>query len=71
MKTSTIIISIVCVSLLAGCAQHYRLTLTNGNSISTNTKPRLNPEGSAFVFKDRTGKLTSVPVGKVREVEPE
>ena len=63
------LLALVC--LLTGCAQHYRLTLTNGNTISTNSKPKLNREGSAFVFKDRTGKVMSVPVGRIREVEPE
>jgi hypothetical protein len=55
--------------LLPGCAQRYKVTLTNGNSITAHSKPRLNPEKSAFVFKDAKGKLMSVPAGRVTEIE--
>ena len=56
---------------VAGCAQRYKITLTNGNSISTSSKPKLNPGGSAYLYKDRQGKEMWVSAGKVTEIAPE
>ena len=53
---------------LCGCARHYVMTLNNGAQIDTRGKPKL--KGSAFVFKDAAGRESSVPAGRVREIEP-
>ena len=58
----------VCVGLLAGCARHYHLTLTNGSVIITASKPRL--ENGSYHFKDASGKVVYVPSFRVREVAP-
>ena len=63
--------AVLSVLLLAGCARHYRITLTNNHVITTNSKPKMNKAGDAFVFKDRTGKLTSLPAGSVKQIEPQ
>src|SRR6185369_15966242 len=57
--------------LLTGCARHYRITLTNNHDLTTNSKPKLNKTGDAFVFKDRNGKLTALPAGSVKQIEPQ
>ena len=62
-------LALLSMFLLAGCAQRYKVTLTNGNVITTHSRPRLNPERSAFVFKDAKGNVTSIPAGKVSEIE--
>ncbi|HTD86824.1 MAG TPA: YgdI/YgdR family lipoprotein [Candidatus Binatia bacterium] len=54
--------------LLTGCARHYNVTLTNGNSFTTTSKPKLNKEGTAYLYKDRNGKPSWVPAGKVTEI---
>ncbi len=69
-KLSFACIAILTLLLLTGCARHYTVTLTNGNTITAHSKPRLNEGGSAFVFKDRTGQTMSVPAGKVSEIAP-
>ena len=69
MKFATLF-ALLSIILFAGCAQRYRVTLTNGNTITAHNKPRLNAERSAFVFKDRNGQQMVVPTGKVREIAP-
>jgi len=61
---------LVSATLLAGCARHYQITLNNNNMIGTTSKPRLNKTGDAYEFKDGAGKPTSVPAGRVKQIEP-
>jgi hypothetical protein len=56
------------VGLLAGCARHYHVTLTNGSVISTVNKPRL--EKGSYHFKDISGKVVYIPSFRVREIAP-
>jgi len=61
---------LVALLLFTGCARHYRITLTNNHVITTTSKPKLNKDGDAFVFKDRTGRLMALPAGSVKQIEP-
>ncbi len=62
---------LLAIALLAGgCARQYRLTLSNGNTITTKSKPKLNPETGAYIFKDAEGKPASLPRFRVRQIEP-
>lgn len=54
-----------------GCSQRYRMTLTNGNTFTTSSKPKLNAAGTAYVFKDLSGKETWISAGRVIEIAPE
>ena len=65
---SIYILTLLLTMLLAGCAQHYVITLTNGNRITTNGKPQRS--GESYYFTDFKGQAGSVPVGRVREVAP-
>jgi hypothetical protein len=56
--------------LLTGCAQRYTVTTTNGNTITAHSKPRLNAERSAFIFKGPTGQQMVIPAGKITEIAP-
>ena len=56
---------------LVGCARHYKVTLTNGNSFTTSSKPKLNKEGTAYIYKDREGREAWVSAGKVTEIAPQ
>jgi hypothetical protein len=65
MKTFLVIAVAI---LLVGCARHYKVTLSNGNSFTTNSKPKLNKDGSAYLYKDLNGKESWIPAGKVTEI---
>ena len=56
---------------LMGCSRRYKVTLSNGNSFTASSKPKLNKEGTAYLYKDRNGKETWVSAGKVTEIAPE
>jgi hypothetical protein len=57
-------------ALLAGCARHYDMTLTNGTRITNVTKPVLNREAGAFYYKDVAGKVHHISSGRVLEIKP-
>jgi hypothetical protein len=54
--------------VLSGCASQYVIKLTNGNEVTSSTKPRL--EGNVYRFKDSNGVEHVVQRGRVREIEP-
>ena len=54
--------------VLSGCASQYVIKLSNGNEITSSTKPRL--DGNVYRFKDANGVDHMVPRGRVREIEP-
>jgi len=54
--------------LLAGCASHYVVTLTNGYHVVAAEKPHL--EGFNFVFTDLNGRTNSISSTRVRAITP-
>jgi hypothetical protein len=51
-----------------GCAHNYTMTLTNGTQLGAKGKPKLK-EG-VYYFTDASGNETSVPAGRVAQIEP-
>jgi hypothetical protein len=45
------------------------MTLTNGNRITTPSKPKL--KNGVYYYKDVNGQVIPIPAGRVREVAPE
>jgi outer membrane murein-binding lipoprotein Lpp len=60
---------LVSVALVAGCANRYKITLTNANVITTSNKPRLDKETKVYRFKDAKGQPGSVPAFRVQSIE--
>jgi hypothetical protein len=56
--------------LLAGCAHHYDMTLTNGIRITNVTKPVLNNDTEQFSYKDVAGNEHRVSAARVLEIKP-
>ena len=58
-------------ALLTGCASsHYVITLTSGYRIVAASKPKLDTEHLAFVYKDLNGRSNSIPSVRVRAIVP-
>jgi hypothetical protein len=61
-----------CVSaaLLAGCARHYDIAMTNGERVTNVTKPILDRESGVFAYKDVAGHVHHLSAGRVVEIDP-
>jgi hypothetical protein len=58
------------VAVCAGCSTQYRLTLTNGDVITSRGKPKYDAEKGCYYFKDANGETNMIFAGKVREIAP-
>lgn len=54
------------VALCAGCSTHYRITLQNGQTITTLSKPVLDKSQNFYTYKT----MATIPAGSVREIAP-
>jgi hypothetical protein len=61
---------LVTMLLLAGCAHHYDMTLTNGVRVTNVSKPVLNPESGMYTYKDVAGTVRHVSQSRVLEIKP-
>lgn len=52
----------------SGCANRYRVTLTNGTKLDLASKPKLNGNGE-YVYKDIDGTIRTIPAMRVRAIE--
>jgi hypothetical protein len=68
MKTASPFL--VMALLLAGCAQHYDMTLTNGVRVTNVTKPILNEDSGSYTYKDVAGNVRHVSQSRVLEIKP-
>jgi hypothetical protein len=62
---------LLAVTLCAGCASHYNITLNNGEVITARGKPKLDKEKTGYYFKDASGNPAYVTLGRVREIAPQ
>ena len=54
------------LAMCAGCSTHYRVTLQNGQTITTLSKPVLDKSQNFYTFKT----MATIPAGSVRLIEP-
>jgi hypothetical protein len=62
-----LIILLLAMLALNGCAHNYVITLSNGSQITAKSKPRL--ERGYYFFEDGQGRKSYVAAGRVREIE--
>ncbi len=56
--------------LLTGCAQHYVITMMNGNRYMAYSKPKLDDHGF-YHYKDASGKeAPAIFASRIREIAP-
>jgi hypothetical protein len=58
------------VVCLTGCAHRYDITLVNGMRITRVTKPKLDKETGAYIYKNIKGEKKSINAGQVVEIAP-
>ncbi|HYE33275.1 MAG TPA: YgdI/YgdR family lipoprotein [Methylomirabilota bacterium] len=56
-------------ALLMGCARGYDMQLSNGKTIRTMNKPKLDAQGW-YIYKDSSGQTERVNSLRVRSIEP-
>jgi hypothetical protein len=61
---------LVTALLMAGCARHYDLMLTNGVRVTNVTKPVLDSEAGSYTYKDVAGNMHHVSQSRVLEIKP-
>jgi hypothetical protein len=61
---------LVTALLLAGCAQHYDMMLTDGVRVTNVTRPVFNAETGQFTYKDVAGNVRRVSQARVLEIKP-
>lgn len=62
-------LGLVALSLTTGCAR-YKITLTNGNVITTHSKPKYDPQQGVYRYKDAQGNPAFLPQFRIKEIEP-
>ena len=65
-----ILVLLLAVTVCAGCAVRYNISLTNGDVITARGKPKYDEAKGGFLYKDGQGQPAFVSGGRVREVAP-
>jgi hypothetical protein len=69
-KPARLLAWVLAATLLAGCAHHYDITLTNGIRLTNVTKPVLDRDSGVYTYKDLNGRVRHVFAGRVVEIGP-
>ena len=64
------LLALIVVAAVTGCAQRYRITLTNNNVMTTRSKPKLDQAQGVNRYKDAQGRPAVLPEFKIKEIEP-
>ena len=66
-----LLLVVTAVTMFAGCASPYKVTLTNGAVLTSKGKPQLNKENDSYRFKDIQGRTNEIPSFRIRQIEPQ
>ena len=69
MKKNALVLLLV-VTVCAGCATRYNISLTNGDVITARGRPKYDQTKGGFYYTDGLGNPAFVSGGRVREVAP-
>jgi hypothetical protein len=70
MKLSLLLL-LLTLTVCAGCATRYTVTMTSGRVFTAMGKPRLNKATNHYTFKLNTGEKVEVSRFSIREIAPE
>ena len=63
-------IALASALLGTGCMQSYQITLKNGGTLTTRTRPKHDPATDTYRFKDAQNQPVAIPAHRVRQIEP-
>ena len=64
----SLVLGVAAVCWLTGCSTTYVIRLTNSDTLTARTKPRLDGHGY-YVFKDADGREVRINRLRIREIE--
>ena len=65
-----LMIALASAFLGAGCLQSYQVTLQNGATLTTRSRPKLDRATDTYRFKDSQNQPVAIPAHRVRQIEP-
>lgn len=69
MKAMKVVLAIVPLALLAGCASsEYIISTTDGTMIATESKPKLDEKSGMYTYKDSEGRSTTIRKEDVKQI---
>ena len=63
-----LLIALLCATVLAGCSSEYIISTNDGQMITTDSKPKLDPDSGRYIFKDAEGLEQAIPATSVKQV---
>ena len=63
-----LLIALLCATVLAGCSSEYIISTNDGQMITTDSKPKLDPDSGMYIFKDAEGREQAIPATSVKQV---
>ena len=63
-----LLIALLCATALAGCSSEYIISTNDGQMITTDSKPKLDPDSGMYIFKDAEGREKAIPSASVKQV---
>ena len=70
MRKYIVLLGLLLAFGVGGCSNRYKITLSNGNVMTTTSKPKYDKAAGAYKFKDSQGRPGVLPSFRVREIEP-
>jgi hypothetical protein len=61
---------LLAVTLCAGCATRYNITLNNGDIVTAKGKPKYDKQRNGFFYTDALGNTNYISAFRVREIAP-
>ena len=63
-----LLVALLCAAALAGCSSEYIISTNDGQMITTDSKPKLDPDSGMYIFKDAEGREQAIPSASVKQV---
>lgn len=63
-----LLVALLCAAALAGCSSEYLISTNDGQLITTDSKPKLDPDSGVYIFKDAEGREQAIPATSVKQV---